>query len=944
MKLKPLLVFLCCLSATLLPAQAIDPELTRTYDGEFNNPVRTDYGRAHTALVRYSGEGYADGQSVPAGPNRPNPRTISNALFAQEGLLNDPVGLSDYTWVFGQFIDHDLGLTEHPGEFMPIPVPAGDPQFDPFSFGTVMIPFTRNGPRFGTGVGIGNPRNYDNELTAFLDGSGVYGSDEVRATWLRSFEDGKMKVSEGDLLPYNTIDGEIDSPNDPLSPHMANGTGFQGPIFVAGDIRANENPLLAAFHTLFVREHNRQCDVLQVAHPEWNDEQLYQHARKMVGGLIQTVVYNEWLPAMGVPVEDYTGYDQTVNPQLSNVFTAAAFRVGHTLLNGNLRRLDANGNVLPEGNMTLREAFFNPVALVETGLDPFLRGMAEQTQQQMDSRVVDDVRNFLFGPPGAGGLDLAAINIARGRDRGLSSYNTIRRAYNLNIVFDFNQINPDFEVYRVLEELYENDINELDPWVAMLAERAVPGSIFGPTIRNIMATQFGNLRDGDRFFYLNDPVLTEEEKDDIHHTTFRDIIVRNTDVELMQENVFESMPFSEICGEQTVAADGIVRVHTTNEELANVTVSAWNSDGIVNSAVTTTELGFFNFAALPACQEISLTADLDDEWERGLNIFDMVAISAHLLGREPFTNPYQYFAADVTGDGEVNVFDIVSISRLLLARTTELRPAPTPPWMFIPAGYEFENPEDPLRESVPRSISFSRIDPADVNQGFVGIKLGDVNADTPTNNLIPGLHVDVAAARVTAGDRRLVEITISGEDVAGFQLELATDGLEIIGVAHTDLPAEAYRIDGDRLCLLGLTNGAATHKMILNVHASTTGDPADMFRIEEDEMAVAVDNAGTPHGITLGADAGAKEGLQASVFPNPFLETLTVRLPSALTAAATLDLLDVNGKQLTSKALPAGTEIANLSGLDLPAGAYVLRVTDAEGGILLARPVEAAGF
>ncbi|MEM9930398.1 MAG: peroxidase family protein, partial [Bacteroidota bacterium] len=803
----------------------------------------------HTALIRVVGDGFVDGQSIPAGPNRPNPRVISNTLFAQEGLINDPVGLSDFTWVFGQFIDHDIALTDQLGENLPISVPAGDPNFDPFFFGTVTIPFHRNLHRFGTGFGIGNPRNYDNEITAFIDGSGVYGSDEYRANWLRTFSDGKLKVSAGDLLPYNTIDGEIDSPNDPGAPFMANGTGAPGPMFVAGDIRANENPLLAAFHILFVREHNLQCERLKQENPDWTDEELYQHARKLIGGLIQSVVYNEWLPTMGVPVATYNGYDETINPQLANSFSAAAFRVGHTLLNGNIRRLDANGEVLPEGNLTLRDAFFNTSTLEDHGLDPFLRGMAEQVQQMMDSRVVDDVRNFLFGPPGAGGLDLASINIMRGRERGLPSYNVIRRAYGMQILFDFTQINPEFEVYNTLQELYQNDINEIDPWVGMLAERPVPGSIFGPTIQTIMEKQFSDLRDGDRFFYLNDPVLTEEEKDWIHNTTFRDIIFRNSGVNLMQENVFEAMPFSEICGMSTVAVDGLVKVHTTNADLSDVSVTATDADGLVMNEAVTSDLGLYSFEALPACQNIILTHERVDDWENGLDIFDMVAINLHLLGREPFTSPYQMLAGDANGDSELDVFDITTIARQILGITTSLLPEPAQPWFFVPAGYTFENPEFPFLENYPTTIDFSQVDPTHISQGFVAMKRGDVNADAVLNtaNLPAGLTVGVPNATVAQGEQRLVELELKGHDLAGFQLQLQTAGLELMNVVHTDLPADAYQMEDGQLKLLNLENGNASHRMVLRVIATEAGNLQQMFRVAETAgQSVAVAANGAP--------------------------------------------------------------------------------------------------
>ena len=64
----------------------------------------------------------------------------------------------------------------------------------------------------------------------------------------------------------------------------------------------------------------------------------------------------------------------------------------------------------------------------EGGIAPVLRGLAAQVQQSVDTQIVPDVRNFLFGPPGAGGLDLASLNIQRGRDHGLSDYNSMREA------------------------------------------------------------------------------------------------------------------------------------------------------------------------------------------------------------------------------------------------------------------------------------------------------------------------------------------------------------------------------------------------------------------------------------------------------------------------------------------------------------------------------------
>lgn len=935
---RRLLILSALLSSSLFGfAQTNNVELYRTIDGRFNNRINQQWGATHTPILRFTGNGFADGYSAPAGPERPNPRLISNAIFAQDGLLNDPVGLSDFTWVFGQFIDHDVTLTEIPGEPIPIPVPMGDPDFDPFFTGNMAIPMTRNGHRFGTGLGPGNPREYDNEITAFIDGSAVYHSEESAAQWLRSGVDGKMKVSAGNLLPYNTIDGEFDSPVDPNAPHMADGVGVATRLFVAGDLRVNENPLLISFHTLFVREHNRQCDLLKAQHPDWNDDQLYEYARKMVGGLIQSIVYDEWLPAMGVQVDEYEGYDARLVPQIANVFSAAAFRVGHTLLNSNIRRLDANGQRMPD--MGLREVFFRPDQIPASGgLEPFLRGMAEQMQQQFDSKIVDDVRNFLFGPPGAGGLDLASINIMRGRERGLPLYNSVRMAYGLGPVFEFSQINPDPAVYEVLANVYNNDINQVDPWVGMLAERPMDGSIFGPTIRTIMKVQFEDLRDGDRFFYLNDPLLTEEEKDWISNTNFRDVVMYNTEINLMQENVFEATPFGDMCGEGTVTTDGLIHLHTTDEPLPEVTVEAIGNDGLVVSTSSTSELGFYDFAALPACQMTSLTAALPDTWENGINILDMVAIQRHVLGLAPFANPYQYIAADANGDASIDVFDIVALSRLILGRASELQPDPVQPWRFIPAGYQFSDPENPFADDYPTEISFADVAPNNINQGFVALKLGDVNADASlavNGSLAPGLVVEVPAEEITAGTIHKVTLNLRGADLRGFQFALRANGGRILSATVAEGQGQQVELDdAGNLRVLGLFETEGILPVELEVEAYRDAKLNEIISLSSSMPAMTA-NAGLRPGSVRLESRGASLAA-ARVFPNPFATTINVALPTALSTNATLYLYDFTGRRVLEQPLAAGVERIMLPDLSLPAGTYALRLNDARGETLYA--------
>ena len=511
----------------------------RRIDGYFNNKVHTYWGAAGTNQFQMTTVGYADGVSKPGGENRPNPREISNEIFNQDELLPDATELSDYAWVWGQFIDHDITASpDDPNQPMDIEVPMGDPYFDPLETGTVVIGMHRSAYDPMTGTDVTNPRSFPNAITAYIDGSAVYGSDYKKANWLRTFEGGKLKTSAGNRLPYNTITGEYEDEVDPEAPFMAMANPFAEKWFVAGDFRANENVCLTSIHTLFVRKHNKICDELAQDNPEMGDEEIYQKARKIVGGIIQAIVYEEWLPTLGVHIEPYTTYDQTVNPGILNVFSTAAYRYGHTVINSTIIRMDNNGNIIPQGNITLKEAFFNPAVFVEGGgVTPLLKGMATQIEQDFDTKMIHDLRNFLFGPPGAGGLDLAALNINRGRERGLADYNTIRSDIGLAPIASFETMTENPELNALLEYVY-GDINDIDPWVGFLAEDHMSNTLFGESVMNIMEIQFRNLRDGDRFYYENDEGLTFEEIQEIKNTRLVDIVNETSDVEFMQDNVF----------------------------------------------------------------------------------------------------------------------------------------------------------------------------------------------------------------------------------------------------------------------------------------------------------------------------------------------------------------------------------------------------------------------
>jgi len=488
------------------------PDEFRTLGGRHNNGRRRAWGAAQQPLMRLVEPAYADGVALPSGGTRPGARAISNGCVAQERLVASADNASGFLWQWGQFLDHDLSLV--PISVFPEPfdieVPPGDPAFDPEATGTATIPLTRSAWAF-----VGGVREQINSITAWVDASNVYGSDTRRARAMRG-KGGTLKMSAGDLPPFNV--GRL--PNSPSSDPS---------FFLAGDFRANEQVALTAMHTLFIREHNRWVAVLRETDPGMPARLAYQTARALVGAEMQAITYREFLPLLLGPdaLEPYAGYDPEADPRIANEFTTAAFRVGHTMLPPSLLLLDDQLEPIGPGEVPLRGAFFRPDLLIEHGIEPFLRGLAWSHAQEVDPRVVDEVRNFLFGPPGAGGFDLPALNIQRGRDHGLPSLNGTRRGLGLAPYADFDDVPAGPQARAALAEVYPT-IEDVDLWVGGLVERHRPGAMVGETFFTLIKDQFERLRDGDRFWY--ESYLSPQWVRQVERRTLARILRDNTEI------------------------------------------------------------------------------------------------------------------------------------------------------------------------------------------------------------------------------------------------------------------------------------------------------------------------------------------------------------------------------------------------------------------------------
>jgi hypothetical protein len=623
-----LLVTIIVLSVTASPAAA-NSFLTRTLDGHDNNLRHSDWGRANTLYLRVAAPNYADRTSVMNGG--PSVRYVSNRVFNDTGQnIFSENALTQWAWVWGQFMDHDFGLRdETPGESAPLAFNANDP-LETFTndFGTMGFARTPAAP----GTGTTSPRQHINTLSSFIDASNVYGVTSARLEWLRvgpvdnnlDNNGARLMLTTDGYLPRVTARGNAAAapPMDLMGPLA----GTPEKAIVAGDVRANENIALTALHTLFAREHNRIVSLL----PGYlSAEEKFQVARRVVGAELEYITYTQFLPAMGVRLSPYSGYDPTVNPGLSNEFAVVGYRAHSqihgefdvavpigTYTNAQLAAFKARGiSVTPTAdqillNVPLNAAFGAPDLMRQIGIGPTLESLGER-QYKNDEQMDNALRSVLFQVPKPGipdpticgepvdhpecfkGVtDLGAIDIARGRDHGMPTYNDMRRAYGLapktsfmditgeatqqfpsdpkidpihpiddpNII-DFTRLLDDkgnviafgspeasesavvgvrrTTVAARLKAIYER-VDKVDAFVGMVAEKHVSGTELGELQLAMWKKQFEALRDGDRFFYQNDPFLRVIHLGfgiDYRHT-LAGIVKLNTDV-TVPANVFK---------------------------------------------------------------------------------------------------------------------------------------------------------------------------------------------------------------------------------------------------------------------------------------------------------------------------------------------------------------------------------------------------------------------
>ncbi|XP_075304739.1 thyroid peroxidase [Odontesthes bonariensis] len=475
----------------------------RTISGGCNNRQNPRWGAANTALVRWLPAEYEDGEGEPKG-------------WRRERL--------------------------HNGFLLP---PTDD---------SLCMPFHRSTPdchiSFGSSLQRAVQRQQLNAISSYIDASVVYGHTPQLQSFLRDLSglNGKLAVNDQFKDPNRRAYLPFVAKKPSLC--RTDQTGERVECFSAGDGRVNEGLPLIALHTLWLREHNRIAEALKHINGHWSPETIYQETRKIIGALHQIITLRDYVPKIIGPesferyLGPYRGYDPAVDASASNVFATAAFRFGHATIAPILSRLNESFQEHQRfPHLRLHTSFFSPWRIVkEGGIEPTMRGVIGTAAPSVSANtlLVEEVTERLVVLDTQQHLDLASLNLQRGRDHALPGYNEWRGFCGLRRVVtleDLTEVVGDGSVAEKILKLYKHADN-IDVWLGGLVENFSPGSRTGPLFACLIGKQMKALRDGDRFWWEADGVFTKQQKVELLKGSVSRVVCDNSDIQEVPADSF----------------------------------------------------------------------------------------------------------------------------------------------------------------------------------------------------------------------------------------------------------------------------------------------------------------------------------------------------------------------------------------------------------------------
>ncbi|OMO64572.1 hypothetical protein COLO4_32008 [Corchorus olitorius] len=485
----------------------------RTADGRYNEPFNEGAGSQGSFFGR---------NILPVPQNdkliRPDPMVVATKLLARRNYKDTgkQFNMIAASWI--QFMIHDW--VDHMEDTNQIELIAPKEVASKCPLSSFKFYKTKEFPTGFYEIKSGTK----NIRTPWWDGSVIYGSNIMRLEKVRTFIDGKLKIAKDGLL-------EHDKDGIPLS----------------GDIR-NSWAGVSTLQALFIKEHNAVCDALKEEYPELNDEELYHYGRLVTSAVIAKIhtidwtvellktntllagMRANWYGLLGKKFKDrfghvggsvlggLVGHRKTVNHGVPYSLTeefVSVYRM-HPLLPDSLDL--RNTNVAPEANKS-------PPLLEKIPMQDLIGHKGEKTLSGIGfigqivsmghqacgalelwnypSFLRDLITQDIDGKDRPDHVDLAALEIYRDRERKVARYNQFRRALLLIPISRWEDLTDDKEVIQTLNEVYADNVEELDLLVGLMAEKKIKGFAISETAFVVFLLMATRRLEADRFFTSN---------------------------------------------------------------------------------------------------------------------------------------------------------------------------------------------------------------------------------------------------------------------------------------------------------------------------------------------------------------------------------------------------------------------------------------------------------
>ncbi|KAK3406072.1 hypothetical protein EUGRSUZ_K02262 [Eucalyptus grandis] len=468
----------------------------RTADGRCNHPSDDVVGSRGTLF----------GRNMPPSTSTyglmdPHPSVVASKLLARKEFIDNGKQFNMIACSWIQFMIHDW--VDHMEETDQVEIEAPDEVAEKCPLKSFRFNKTKK-----VSTGSSHLKNGSlNIRTPWWDGSVIYGNDDNGERRVRTFKDGKLKISGDGLL-------EHDEKGIPIS----------------GDVR-NSWAGFSLLQALFVKEHNTVCDMLKKYYPDLDDEKLYRHARLVTSAVIAKIHTIDWTVEL-----------LKTDTLLAGMRINCVYRM-HSLLPDKLILRDVNSTILEHKCLPVAEEIpMREVVgrqgqrrLSKIGMEQMMVSLGHQACGALSlwnypSWMRNLVPQDVDGKDRPDSIDMAALEIYRDRERGIARYNEFRRNVLMIPISRWEDLTDDKRVIRALREVYGDDVEKLDLLVGLHAEKKIKGFAISETAFFIFLLIASRRLEADRFFTTNFNTQTYTEKglEWVNRTeTLKDVIDRH---------------------------------------------------------------------------------------------------------------------------------------------------------------------------------------------------------------------------------------------------------------------------------------------------------------------------------------------------------------------------------------------------------------------------------